>query len=331
MNSSQPDKEKRPLKAVITARKYGLGEARDIQVLKDAGFEVENYSSCEFGAGASEEELYEKVKDADVIIAGLEPYRESLLRRCEKLKLISRRGIGFDTVDCAACARLGIAVSRTKGAVESAVAEQVIAYVLYFARRIDVQTKIMHAGQWQQLLMPGAKSRTIGLIGFGGIGKEIARRASALGMHVIYYVRNPDQIKGEQYGACYVPLEELLQVSDYISVNVPLTAHTRGMIGKEQLEQMKKEAVVINISRGGIVQEKALRTALDEKKIRGAAIDVFEQEPCTDSPLAGCPDAVLTPHTASYTEGNFLNMNLCAAQNAADFIRGRLAQEQRVV
>lgn len=320
-----------PLKVAITARKYGLGQALDLELLRNAGCEVADYSGCEFGAGTPEEQLYDKVKDADVIIAGLEPYKESLLRRCERLKLISRRGIGFDTVDCEICRQLGITVCRTKGVVESAVAEQVIAYILYFARRIDLQNDIMHRGQWQQILVSGAKSRRIGLIGFGGIGVEIARRAAALQMQVVYYVRNQDRVTGETYGAQYLPLEELLRTSDYVSVNVPLTKETYGMIGRQQLNMMKKESVLINISRGGIVKEIDLRRALDENKIKGAAIDVFEREPCIDSPLIGCSRAVLTPHTASYTEENFAVMNLQAAQNVVDFIKGSLAQDQRIV
>ena len=179
------------MKVVITARNYSVGESRGIQILKNAGFEVENYESLNLGVGTDEEKLYELVKDADFVIAGLEPYRNSVLSRCRNLKLISRRGIGYDSVDIESCREHSIAVCRTLGAVEGSVAEHVMAYILYFSRRVDLQNSYMQNGKWNRIMMPGAKKKTLGLIGFGGIGQEIAKRAVPFGMNVIYNCRHP--------------------------------------------------------------------------------------------------------------------------------------------
>ena len=189
----------------------------------------------------------------------------------------------------------------------------------------------MHRGEWVRTMVPGAKSRTLGLVGFGGIGKEIAKRAVPFGMKVIYNCRHPKKEWEEKYGVEFRGLDELLAESDDVSVNVPLNDSTRGMFNKEKFAKMKKDSVFINIARGPIVNVNDLKEALDDGIIRGAGIDVYDSEPCHDSPLIGCPNAVLTPHTAPYTSENFLDMNSLTAQNVLDFIENRLDEKYIVV
>lgn len=174
------------MRVVITSRGFaekgelrGSSSSNDPEsILREAGFEVVNLSGSGFGAQSTEEELFEALKDADAAIVGLEPITESLIRRLPKLRAVTRRGIGYDSVDIDACRARGIAVMRTTGAVEGAVAEHVLAYLLYFARRLDLQNQSMQSGRWERMAMPGLAGSTLGLIGFGGIGKEIARRAA---------------------------------------------------------------------------------------------------------------------------------------------------------
>ena len=168
--------------------------------LKEAGLNAWKYSGPALGAGVSKDILYEAVKDADIIIAGTETYSLSLLKRLNRLKLISRNGIGYDAIDLNALKELGIGLTRTTGFVEGAVAEHVMAYVLYFARRIDAQNKLMHKHVWKPTLEPGAKGKTLALYGFGGIGKEIAKRAVPFKMNVIYYCRHPNLEDEKTYG-----------------------------------------------------------------------------------------------------------------------------------
>jgi phosphoglycerate dehydrogenase-like enzyme len=302
-----------------------------MQKLIDAAHQVVDYSFADMGSGTSENEVYEAVKDTDIAIAGLEPYRKRLIDKCPRLKMISRRGVGYDTIDVETCKANGITLARTVGAVEGSVAEHVMAYILYFSRRLDLQNQIMQSGGWKRILMPGAKSRTLGLVGFGGIGKEIAKRALPFGMKIVYYCRHPKKEWETAYGVTYVELDELLSASDYVSVNIPLTASTRGMFDLTMFQKMKKGSYFINIARGPIIDPHALKTVLDHHHLAGAGIDVFDSEPCTDSPLIGCSNAVLTPHTAPYTEENFTEMNENAAQNVLDYLAGKLPEKNRVV
>lgn len=319
------------MKIVITARDFSQTDKTGLQLLQDTGHEIIDYSIHDMGSGTSENELYEVVKDADIAIAGLEPYSASLIKKCPNLKMISRRGIGYDSVDLEACKESGIVLSRTAGLVEGAVAEHVLSYILYFARRIDLQNSSMQQGQWQRMLTPGAKNRTLGLIGFGGIGKEIAKRAVPFGMKVLYHCRHPRPEWEKEYQVQYADLDPLLSQSNYVSLNVPLSDHTRGMFDNDKFSKMKPGSIFINIARSQVMDVMALKNALLTGHLGGAAVDVFEAEPCTDSPLIGCPNTILTPHTAPYTSENFIEMNNAAAQNVIDYLNGSLNPENRVI
>ena len=246
--------------------------------------------------------------------------RITAIEESKNLKIVSRRGIGYDSIDIDFCKKNGIAVARALGTVEGSVAESVMAYILYFARRIDLQSESMNKGEWKRIMTPGAKSHTLGLIGFGGIGKEIAKRAVPFGMEVLYYCRHPK----DEFGAHYAELDELLAKSDYVSINVPLNESTVNMIDKKIFSKMKDGAVLINTARSKIVDTNALVDALKSGKLSGAAVDVFDNEPCMDSPLIGLPNVVLTPHTAPFTIENFREMNNRAAKSVIEFFNGTL-------
>lgn len=299
--------------------------------LKEAGLNAWKYRGPALGAGVSEDILYEAVKDADIIIAGTETYSPSLLRRLTKLKFISRNGIGYDAIDLNALKELGIGLTRTTGFVEGAVAEHVMAYILYFSRRIDAQNKSMHEHVWKPTLEPGAKGKTLALYGFGGIGKEIAKRAVPFKMNMIYYCRHPNLEDEKTYGVKYVDEETLLREGDFLSLNVPLTDSTFHLIDKNKLNLMKTGSILINIARGPVIDEFAVADALKSGKLGAAAVDVFPTEPCTNSPLADCPTAVLTPHTASSTVENSAEMNIAAVENVLNYLKGSLDDKYLVV
>ncbi len=315
------------MKVVVTGRDFSTNDSTAVDILRAQGLEVVDHSDANCGANTSEDVVIGLVQDAEIAIAGLEPYSAKVLDACPNLKMISRRGIGYDSVDIEACKARGITVTRTAGAVEAAVAEHVMAYVLYFARQIHTQADFMHKAEWHRLLVPGAKNRTIGLIGFGGIGKEVAKRANAFGMHVLYYNRHPDLSQDAALGVQYADLDTLLAQSDYVSVNVPLTPATQNLMSAENIAKMKQDAVLINIARSPIVDVDALADALKAGKLKGAGVDVFAVEPCTDSPLVACENAVLTPHTAPYTSENFVQMNVVSAQNVIDFLHGEIQKK----
>lgn len=319
------------MKVVVTGRNFDIPNGEAIKLLEDAGHTVCCVNNPKIATGAPSDVVSAAIGDADVVIAGLEPINEVVLEKCPNLKLVSRRGIGYDAVDLEACRKRGIGVIRTVGAVEAAVAEHVMAYIFYFARRIDIQNESMHKGIWERMNFPGAKSRTIGLVGFGGIGKEIAVRAVACGMNVVYYCRHPQKEWEEQYNVKYMPLDELLSVSDYLSANVPLTEDTTRMFNEELFAKMKQGSIFINIARGKVMDDVALKNAVCSGHLAGAAVDVFDYEPCTDSVLIECENVVLTPHTASLTQENFCNMNILAAQNVLSYFAGTIDKKHVLV
>ncbi len=301
---------------VITARNYADLSPDAVAMLRDAGHIV---TVIRDGMLLSPAELHDVLADADAAIVSLEKFDRELLASLPKLKLLSRRGVGVDSIDMDACRELGITVARTLGQVEGSVAEYVIACVFYFARRLHEQTAPMHDHQWKRILTPGAKTRTIGLVGFGGIGTQVARRADALGMRVLCHARHRHPEAEQLYHAQFMPLPDLLAASDYVAAAVPLTNQTRGMFDAASFAKMKPGAVFINVARAAVVREPDLLASLQSGHLGGAAIDVYDTEPCTTSPFCGLPNVILTPHTAPYTQENFTCMNLTAAQNVIDF------------
>lgn len=316
------------MKIVITTKNFC---DKAIDYLNSQGFDVELRNNRGLGAGVSDEVLYPVVSDADVIIAGTETYRSSLLKRLTNLKLISRNGIGYDAIDVASLETEGIGLTRTTGFVEGSVAEQIMAYILYFARRVDLQSAEMHDHFWCGRLMPGAKNRTLGLVGFGGIGKETAKRAVPFGMNVVYYCRHPNPEDEKKYGVKTLSLEELLAVSDYVVACVPLTPQTTHMFNSETISRMKPGSILINIARGPVADEKAIAEALASGHLAGCAVDVFPKEPCTDSVLTRYANALLTPHTASSTIENSDEMNFAAADNVIHYFKRDLDAKYLVI
>lgn len=283
------------MKVVVTTKDF-CEEAK--HYLESEGFEVVLRNRLGIGAGAPDDVLYPVVEDANAIIAGTETYRPELLTRLSNLKLISRNGIGYDAINLDALHKEGIGLTRTKGFVEGAVAEQVMAYILYFARRVDLQSADMHDHSWNSRLMPGAKNRTLGLVGFGGIGTEVAKRAVPFGMKVIYFCRHPNPADDAAYGVQSVSMEELLKESDYVVAAVPLTDQTFHLFNEEALAQ-----------------------ALASGHLGGCAVDVFPKEPCTDSVLTRYSNALLTPHSATSTAENSKATNFAAANNLVNYLK----------
>lgn len=308
------------MKIVITARNFSTSNKEALNMLLKNGFEVDDHSAEDIGNGTDSQYISELISSADAVICGPETISDSAIENAKSLRLISRRGVGYDSVNVELCRQKGIVIARAVGTVEGSVAESVMAYILYFSRRIDLQSAEMHSGNWHRIMTSGAKGKTLGLIGFGGIGKEIAKRAVPFGINVLYYCRHPH----DEFGAHYAELDELLAKSDYVSVNVPLTAETENMIDSKNISKMKDGAILINTARSKIVNTNALANALKERKLFGAAVDVFDNEPCTNSPLIGIPNVVLTPHTAPFTEENFCEMNNRAAKSVIEFFNGTL-------
>ena len=246
----------------------------------------------------SVDDLPHEVVDADVLIPGHMIVDSELLERAEKMKLI-QCGAGFDNVDLNAASSKRIYVANTPTANTVSVAEHTFALILALSKQLPRIDASMKRGGWDKLKIVVAElaGRTLGLVGLGNIGIEVAKRGSALGMRVLSFRRR--QVIPEGLDVTLVDFPTLLRESDFVSIHVPLTNETKGMFGEREFKLMKTTAYLVNTSRGGIVDERALHSALVEKRIAGAALDVFEEEPLPANHfLRRLDNVVLTPHIA---------------------------------
>jgi phosphoglycerate dehydrogenase-like enzyme len=232
------------------------------------------------------------------------PIPRSLIERLPQLKYIQVTGKRYDTIDVAAAAERGILVSNTeiRAGGGGGVAELAWGLILATARHIAFEDRMMRQGRWQNSVGTTLKGKTLGIVGFGGIGRAVARIGLAFGMQVSAWSRSLTAEAAAAAGVTCVSLEELLSSSDVVSLHVVLGDSTRGLIGKREIALMKSTVVLVNTSRGPIVDESALLTALREKRIAGAGLDVFDVEPLpAHHPLRALDNAVLTPHLGYYT------------------------------
>ena len=250
--------------------------------------------------------------------------RGGLLAAATQLQVVGRLGVGLDNIDVAACESRGIEVIPATGANAESVAEYVVTAALLLLRGAYFSTKAVEAGTWpRQTLSQGreAAGKTIGVVGFGSIGRLTARKAAALGMKVIGHDPNIDggDPAWAQARTDSRPLEALLRESDVVSLHLPLTDTTRGLLGASRLALLKRDAVLINTARGGIIDEAALASMLKEGRLGGAALDVFGHEPlAAGSPLVGAPRLLLTPHIAGVTVESNERVSALIAERVAE-------------
>jgi D-3-phosphoglycerate dehydrogenase len=253
-----------------------------------------------------------------------------VLRQLPRLKMIGVCGIGTDSIDRAVAKELGIIVCNIPGRTASIVAEHAIALMFAVARRAWWHTDRLKRGLWAGRDMVFLRSKMLGVVGMGPIGMATAGLAKAIGMHVQAWTFHPSAERAAQTGVPFVGLEELLRTSDVVSLHVPLTEQTRGLIGPRELAWMKPGAILINTARGAVVDNRALAAALDAGRLDGAGIDVFEEEPVPPNhPLVRCEQVVLTPHSADQTPEGMDILNGGAVDNVIAFLEGR--PQNRVV
>ena len=249
----------------------------------------------------SEEELLPVVPTIDGVICGDDRFTERVLREARRLKVISKWGTGIDSIDARAAARLGIRVCNTPGAFTDPVADSVLGYILCFARRLPWMDRDVRRGAWTKPDAVSLRECTLGVVGVGDIGSAVVRRARAFGMTVLGNdtVQIPSELVAET-GLVVTSLDELLERSDFVSLNCDLNPSSFHLIGREQLERMKRSAYLMNTARGSIVDEIALVDALSSGRIAGAALDVYEIEPLPlGSALRGMDSCLLASHNAN--------------------------------
>jgi len=273
--------------------------------------------------GLSPEELKKVIPEYDAIIIRSETkLKADLIEAGRRLKVIGRAGIGLDNVDLPAATKKGIVVMNTPQENAIAAAEHTIAMILSVSRKIPQATASMKAGKWEKKKFMGVElyTKTLGLIGIGVIGTIVADRARGLKMKVIGYDPYLSKEVAEKKGVDAVSLDELLERSDFISIHTPLTDETRNLIDKKAFSKMKKGVILANCARGGIVNEKDLHEAIQEGKVAGAALDVFEKEPSIGNPLLELEAVVSTPHLGAATEEAQENVAIAIAQQVVEFL-----------
>ncbi|HDS1737206.1 D-glycerate dehydrogenase [Pseudomonas sp. BP8] len=252
-----------------------------------------------------------------------------LLDLAPQLEVISSVSVGVDNYDIAELTRRGVMLTNTPDVLTETTADTGFALILASARRVVELATWVRAGQWQANLGPAhfgsdVHGKTLGIVGMGRIGEALARRGAAgFGMRVLYHSSRPKPDVEARYGAHYRSLDDLLAQADFVCLTVPLNASTEGLIGRRELALMKPEGILVNIARGRVVDELALIDALHAKRIRGAGLDVFAQEPlATDSPLLQMDNVVATPHIGSATHETRNAMARCAVENLLSALAG---------
>lgn len=280
------------------------------------------------------EELVQHARGYDYLLCMVtNTINAHLLESCAKaqpaLKLVANMAVGYNNIDVAAATKFGIAVTNTPGVLSETTADLAFGLLLATARRMGEAERYLRAGQftgWLPLLLCGAEVHhaTLGIIGMGRIGKEMARRANGFQMRILYFNRHRLSEEEEQtFGLTYVSYEELLKQSDFISLHIPYSKETHHLIGTREFKQMKPTAMIINTARGPIIDEKALVQALQDKTIAGAGLDVFEQEPAVEPELLTMENVVLLPHIGSASLQTRTRMAMMAAENIVAHARGK--------
>jgi len=268
------------------------------------------------------------VENAEFLLPGWAAVTETMLRHARKLRMIQKWGIGYDRIDVEAARRLGIPLAITAGSNAGPVAELAIALMLAVYRRIPYNTAAMRDGKWPKAEMRETcfqiAGKTVGLVGFGNIGRMLARRLRGFDARVIYFDARPADPQTErELNVTYAPLSTVLEESDILSLHAPFTEQTAKMINASSIATMKDGAILINTARGELVDEPALHAALVSGKLRGAGLDAFDPEPpSADNPLLKLDQVVLTPHAGGGVFDNVENVARHALGNIMRFLRG---------
>jgi D-3-phosphoglycerate dehydrogenase len=304
-------------KILITSKSFGQISDAPLEILQAAGCEAVFYN-----AAFDEIEFRRLLSDCDGLIIGAHKLSEDAVTGARKLKIVSKHGTGLDNMDLGLLERRGIRVTNVPSVNANAVADLAFGHMLNLARGISLSEHRVRDHEWKHTVGIDVYAKTLALIGFGEIAKNVARRGLGFSMEVLAHDPFVDRIpEAFQDTVRLVPFMAALRNADYLSVHVPLTAETRGMIGYGELKQMKPQSILVNTSRGGIVNEADLCRALDEGLIRGVGLDVLEHEPLRpDEPLLRYGQVSITPHMGMYSQEAINQVSMAAAQNVIDWI-----------
>ncbi|HHV73906.1 MAG TPA: phosphoglycerate dehydrogenase [Thermoanaerobacterium sp.] len=305
-------------KVLITPRSLCHRKNDIVEMLRD--YEV---LINETGRPFDENELKELIQDVDGIIVGVDKITKEILEKAKKLKVITKYGVGLDNIDIEYAKSLGVRITYTPGANKESVADLVFTMILELSRQLFKMDKIVRDNRWDKVIGREVYGKVIGIIGTGNIGKSVAKRATGFDMKILGYDMQPDYDFARQIGMKYVDLQTLLKDSDYITLHIPFTKDMYHFIDREKLNMIKNTAFIVNTSRGELINEEALYEALKQKRLAGAALDVFEIEPPYNSKLIKLENVILSPHCGASTEDAIIKMNMMAVEGLKSVLEGK--------
>lgn len=300
------------MKVLITPRSFGKTNPNLFKALENAGFEI---IRNETGGILDEKQMIELIAPCDAVILGVDPLNASVINAAPNLKVVSRYGVGLDNIDLGLCQSRGIKVYRTEGAIENAVADYAFALMLGVARRICEIDRRCREKDWSKITSLDIFGKTLGIIGLGAVGKCVAHRAYGFNMPMLAADIHWDESFASKYDIVQADVDRICRESDFISVHCSLDECSRNIVNKRRIEMMKPTAILINTSRGELVEEDALLDALVNKRIYGAGIDVFVHEPPQDPRWYTLDNVILGNHCSSSTRGATELMGALSVEN----------------
>lgn len=309
----------RSCRVLVTPTSYAL---YDPTLRTELEAEVDEVVYNTSGKPLSSQALREIITSFDGYIAGLDMVDRAVIEVADRLKVIARYGVGVDNIDLMAATERGILVTNTPGANSTSVAELTVGLILSLARSIPMANSVTRAGEWPRMRGISLNDKVVGLIGFGSIGKKVARRLSGFECKIIVYDPAPDHEYAESLGVELCPLDEIIRESEFISLHLPLLPETREIVNGDFLSKIRPGSFLVNTSRGEIIDEAALAEALERGHLRGAALDVFAKQPPGEAnPLLALPQVITTPHMGSHTDGAANAMGWSALKDCLAVLR----------
>jgi len=311
-------------KVLITSRSFGQIDDESECLLKEAGFDIIRLKN-----DFDRQEFAQMVQNCDALVIGGHRFEPEDMQKAKKLKIICKHGAGLDNIPLKEAARLGIAVTNVPGANSGAVADLTMGLMLCLARKVIASANYVQAGVWKPCMGEDVFGKTLGLLGFGAIARNVAQRAGGFSMNVLTYDPYVTQVTEDLPHVKLASMKDVLVQSDFISLHLPLNESTYGLIGRDEMQIMKKGVYIINTSRGGIIDESALRNEVLAGRVAGAALDVLEREDdMKNQPLLGLENVIITSHIGMYSKEAINKVSIVCAQNVVNFFAGKPLQHK---
>lgn len=299
-------------KILITPRSYGKTDMSVLDMLKEAGFEpVMN----PYGQILTKEQIKKEIADCVGVILGVDPMDKEVIDCAPNLKAIAKYGVGTDNIDLKYCEEKGIKVSITRAANANAVADMAFSLICACARKIVYINDRCREKDWTKVMGLDIYKKKIGILGLGAIGKGVAKRAEGFDMDVLAYDVYWDDAFAKEHNVTFAKPEEIFKTCDFISLHLPLTDETRGIVNADSIATMKPNAILVNTARGALIDDNALLDALEQGRIAGAGLDVFNEEPPADPRWYTLKNIIMGSHAAASTNGASETMSRMATEN----------------